>query len=143
MSYDITIRPDEKYSRSVPRETLSAFIAQLPSIRRCDRPQFVLDDKPKRWMEISLETADEDGNCIEEDGENQDTTNCVRLHIPYTYLGKKPEHDYFPTCFAIARHLGWSVYDEQSGEDIPQEAIASDTALPRKPWWRFWGETVA
>ena len=68
MSYDITTRPDEKFSRSVPREPLAAFIAQLPLIRRADEPQFVLDEKPKRWVEISLETVDEVGNCVDEDG---------------------------------------------------------------------------
>jgi hypothetical protein len=86
----------------------------------------------------SLETADEDGNCVQVEGKTYDTTNCIRLHIPYAFLGKRPERDYFPTCFAIADHLGWSVYDEQSGEDIPRDAIASDTTQPQKPWWRFW-----
>lgn len=137
MSYDITIRSDEKFSRSVPREKLAAFIAHLPSIKRSERPQFVLDDKPKRWMEISLETADEDGNSLEEDGKTYETTNCIRLHIPYAFLGKRPERDYFPTCFAIADHVGWAVFDEQSGEDIPRDAIAPDM-IPQKPWWRFW-----
>src|SRR5436190_13989574 len=122
MSYDITIRSDEKFSRSVPREPLAAFIAQLPSISRTDRSQFVLDEKPKRWMVISLETADQDGNCVEDDGKVYGTTNCLRLHISYAFLGQRPERDYFPTCFAIADHLGWSVYDEQSGEDIPRDA---------------------
>jgi hypothetical protein len=117
---------------------LAAFIAQLPSIRRADRPQFVLDEKPKRWMEISLERADEEGNGVEEEGKTYETTNCIRLHIPYAFLGKSPERDYFPTCFAIADHLGWSVYDEQSGADISRGAMASDTAPKEKPWWRFW-----
>jgi hypothetical protein len=138
MSYDITIRPDEKFSRSVPREIVAEFVATLPSIRRADSPQFVLDEKPKRWMGISLETTDEEGNCVEKVGRTYDTTNCVRLHIPYAFLGMRPDLDYFPTCFAIANHLGWSVYDEQSGEVIPRDAIASDDSQTQKPWWRFW-----
>jgi hypothetical protein len=81
MSYDLTIRPDEKFSRSVPREPLSAFISQLPSITRAARPQFVLEEKPKRWMEISLETVDADGNIIEEEGGTYDTANCIRLQF--------------------------------------------------------------
>jgi hypothetical protein len=128
MSYDLTIRPDEKFSRSVPREPLSAFISQLPSITRAARPQFVLEEKPKRWMEISLETVDADGNIIEEEGGTYDTANCIRLHIPYAFLGTRPERDYFPTAFSIADHLGWSLYDEQSGEDIPRDAIVSTQA---------------
>lgn len=138
MSYDLTIRPDEKFSRSVPRDPLAAFIAQLPFVCHADRSQFVLDEKPKRWMEISLETVDADGSRIEKDGETCDTTNCIRLHIPYAFFGKRPELDYFPTAFTIADHLGWSLYDEQSGENIPRDAIASDTTQPQKPWWRFW-----
>ena len=89
-------------------------------------------------MEISVETVDVDGNSIEEDGKIYGTTNCIRLHIPYAFLGKRPERDYFPTAFAIADHLGWSLYDEQSGEDIPREAMASDSAPKQKPWWRIW-----
>jgi len=136
MSYDITIRPDETFSRSVPRESLATFIAQLPSISRSGGSQLVLDARPKRYMTISLETADEDGDCMEDD-KTADTTNCIRLHIPYAFLGKRLERDYFPTCFAIADHLGWSVYDEQSGENIPRNAIASDLTA-QKPWWKVW-----
>src|SRR5947209_11854602 len=100
MSYDHTIRPDENFSRSVPRKMVEEFIAQLPFVRRACGPQFVLDEKPKRWMEISLETVDEGGNSIEEEGGTHETANCIRLHIPYAFLGKSPESDYFPTAFA-------------------------------------------
>ncbi|MCE9589248.1 MAG: hypothetical protein K8S99_01850 [Planctomycetes bacterium] len=144
MSYDLTIRPDEKFSRSVPREPLEAFIALLPFIAAVDRSLFVLEEKPNRRMEISLEVVDADGNWIEEVSETSDTINCIRLHVPYAFLGKRPERDYFPTAFLIADHLGWSLYDEQSGEDIPRDAVASDMTQTRtqtrtpKPWWRFW-----
>ena len=44
--------------------------------------------------------------------------NCVRFHIPYDQLGDEPERDYFPTAWAIARFLGWRLFDQQLGEYI-------------------------
>lgn len=137
MSYDITIRSDASYSRSEGRASLESFMAQLPGLRRADGPQFVLDDRPKRWLEISLESVDANGNSVEEDPPC-DTTNCIRLHIPYAFLGRRPDRDYFPTAFAIADHLGWSLYDEQSGEIIPREATAAPMIEASRPWWKIW-----
>jgi hypothetical protein len=132
MSYDLTIKGDDSYARSVPKEPTASFIAQLPDIKPNGDYGFALDRPPNRWMEIDLEVVSEEGDSIREAWREYDEFNCISLHIPYQFLGKAPERDYFPTAFAIADHVGWELYDEQTGEAVPREPTA------RKPWWWFW-----
>lgn len=131
MSFDLTIKPDDDFSRSAKVSRVRGFVARLPHLRPNGRRGFVLDDPPARWMEIDLEFIGPDGEFDEARSESGPDTNCVRLHIPYAYLGDTPERDYFPTALAIARFLGWRLHDEQSGEDIR----AGD--LPRRAWSPF------
>jgi hypothetical protein len=113
MSYDLTIRSDNHYSQRAKLKPLADFIRSLPYIRANGDPGFALDDRRSRWMEIDLEVVNEDGDNIEEFGQEYSEVNCVELHIPYALLGDAPERDYFPTADAIAKHLGWRVFDEQ------------------------------
>ena len=128
MSYDLTIRADRDYSRSTEVGRLMAFIARLPHLRPNGARRFVLDDPPSRWMNIDLEFIGPDREYDEELTERGPETNCVRLHIPYAFLGDRPERDYFPTAWAIAKFLGWRLYDQQSGEDVPDGAIPKGDA---------------
>jgi hypothetical protein len=132
MSYDLTIRGDEQHSRSTPMDALAAFIAGLPDIKPNGDMGFALDDLPKRWMEIDLEVVSEDGDSIAESWQTYEAINCVRLHIPYQFLGKAIERDYLPTAFAISEFVGWPVYDEQKDEFLAPEATRI------KSWWKFW-----
>ncbi len=138
MSFDLTIKPDDNYSRRTSKAALDSFVTQLPGVKPNGTRGFVLDERPKRWMEIDLEVVSEEGDNIEEEGETYDDINCVRLQIPYAFLGHAIERDYLPTAFAIADHLGWTLYDDQSGEPVPKDAIASKDTRPPKPWWRLW-----
>src|SRR5512135_437347 len=106
MSFDLTIKADETYSRRTPKAALDSFIAQMPGIKPNGSRGFVLDEPPKRWMEIDLEVVSEEGDNIEEDGKSYNDINCVRLHVPYAFLGDAIERDYLPTAFAIAEHIG-------------------------------------
>ena len=132
MSFDLTIKPDNDYSRSAEVDRVKTFIAQLPHLRPSGARGFVLDDRPARWMEIDLEFIGPDREFGEARSGSGPETNCARLHIPYAYLGDAPERDYFPTALAIARFLGWRLYDEQSGEDIRAGAI------PKREWAAFY-----
>src|SRR6266436_2217741 len=137
MSFDFTIKPDETYSRTTPKATLDSFVEQLPGIKPNGSRGFVLDERPKRWMEINLEVVSEEGDNIEDDGKTYDDINCVRLHIPYTCLGDAIERDYLPTAFAIADHIGWTLYDDESGGPVSKDALAPRDTKTQKPWWRF------
>ena len=132
MSYDLSIKPDETYSQFAARARVGEFILQLPHVQRNGEIGFVLDDLPNRWMEIDLEVVSEEGDNVQHAAETYDTFNCIRLHIPYPYLGDAIERDYFPTAFAIADFVGWTLYDEQIDEPAPRNAER------RKAWWRFW-----
>jgi len=83
-------------------------------------------------MEIHLEVASEEGDSVTESWRTYDTINCIRLHIPYQFLGKAVERDYLPTALAIADFVGWPLCDDQTDKFLSQEATAS------MPWWRFW-----
>lgn len=132
MSFDLTIKPDDEFSRSAKVRRVKSFIARLPHLRPNGPRGFVLDDPPGRWMEVDLEFIGPYGEYDGARSERGPDTNCVRLHIPYAYLGDTPERDYFPTGLAIARFLGWRLYDEQGGEDVRAGA------LPRREWSAFY-----
>jgi hypothetical protein len=70
-------------------------------------------------MEIDLE-----GEFVEGDGANgiqltKARVRWIELHIPYPSLGPCPERDYFPIATAIARFVGWKLYDLQTDQEIP------------------------
>jgi hypothetical protein len=136
MSYDLTIKPDDEFSRAAAVGRVLAFAAQLPHLRPNGARGFVLDDPPSRWMEIDLEFIGSDGEFDAALTNTGPDTNCINLHIPYAYLGEQPERDYFPTALALARFLGWRLYDEQSGEDIKEGAI------PRRQWTAFYRQVM-
>jgi hypothetical protein len=119
MSYDLTIRADRDYSQFVAFKPLAEFISKLPHVRANGSSGFILDDS-RRWMNIDLEVANEEGDSVEAEEEELWRVNCIRLHIPYDYLGDAPEQDYFPVAQEIAGLLGWRLYDAQTGEDVPR-----------------------
>lgn len=132
MSYDLTIRPDARFSQFKSLAHLAAFLGQQPNVKPNGNRGFVLEDA-NRWMEIDLETVSEEGDNIEDESTDLATFNCIRAHIPYSYLGEQPEHDYFPLLRSIAQQVGWQLYDEQSDGELPGEV-----GEQKKPWWRFW-----
>jgi hypothetical protein len=88
MSYDLSVRADENYSKSTAKQPLIEFMATLPNLRVNGLRGFVLDDPPKRWMEIDLEVVSGDGDNIEEPDQEYPELNCLRLHIPYGFFAK-------------------------------------------------------
>jgi hypothetical protein len=120
MSYDLQIRSDDEYSRYAAVKPLAKFIASLPGVRP-NGQSFMVNQGP-HYMEIEFEVVDADGEDIEEYGKEYPEINAVRFHIPYPHLGEAPERDYFPTVYAIAKFLGWRVFDDQRGEYLDPEA---------------------
>jgi len=94
----------------------------------CGAPRY----QTQRRHGIDLEVVSEDGDSIAESWQTYEAINCVRLHIPYQFLGKAIERDYLPTAFAISEFVGWPVYDEQKDEFLAPEATRI------KSWWKFW-----
>jgi hypothetical protein len=131
MSFDLTAQADDARSRFAPYDTLAEFVAGLPHVRRLKPDLFALDDPPARWMNISLESSDDEGDSVSASEAGRGEVNCVRFHIPYDQLGDEPERDYFPTAWAIAQFLGWRLYNEQLGEYVVEGSI------PAREWGAF------
>jgi len=74
-------------------------------------------------MNIDLAVKEADGGFTAPSELGRTDVNCVWFHIPYDQLGAEPERDYYPTAWAIARFLGWQLYDEQLGEYVTDGAI--------------------
>jgi hypothetical protein len=72
-------------------------------------------------MEIDLELVSEDGDYIgDEEGASETEINCLRLHIPYGFFRAEGfAEEYLPTALAIAKHLGWTLLDEQTDKTWP------------------------
>jgi hypothetical protein len=138
MSYDLTIAKDQKFSASTRLSDLAAFLRNIDAMQPNGDRGFVYEPSAQRHMEIDLEVVSDEGDNIEEVSTDCSEINCIRLHIPYPMLGDSPQRDYFPLAFTIAEHLGWTVYDDQSGESISPERMERDLVSTKKPWWKFW-----
>ena len=122
MSFDLTIKGDKHYSRTTERAPLASFVSQLPRIKPNGTRGFALDDPPKVWMEIDLEVVSRNGDNVEVEGQVSESINCLRLHIPYSFLKSGSlEHDYLPIAIMIVDRLGWQLYDDQN--DDPDEPM--------------------
>ena len=129
MSYDLTIRANESYSAFAECKPLAKFMRRLPKIKPNGERAYVLDDPPRRHMEIDLELVDDGGDILDDEAYTE--FNCVRLHIPQEFLSASFQRDYFPTALAIAQRLGWQLFDDQTEKLV--------TRVVEKPWWKFWG----
>lgn len=136
MSYDITIASDERFSSHYSVAELRAFLDSLPKVSPNGDRSYAFGDGKRQWMEIDPEYVSEDGDWLEE-FENSDTVNCVRLHVPYQFLGNQPERDYFPTAIQIANHIGWVAIDDQTDSPLDPSTDIGDNHNS-SPWWRFW-----
>src|SRR5262249_46575523 len=96
------------------------FSLQLPNVKLNGDRDLVLCEGDQLWMEIDLEATTGEGD-IRDDTDESTTVNCVRLHIPYGYLGGPSRHKYFETALAIAQHLQWPAIDEQTGSALLAE----------------------
>lgn len=138
--FEMTIRPDEEFSRSVNRKLVESFIEKLPGVRRNGDGAFALDLPPGRWMDIVVESRRWDGKAGER-LETEELVNCVYLRIPASVRGPEKERDYFVLAFAIAEHLGWLLYDDtDSGCCLGKGWLEKTFPVKQvpKPWWKVW-----
>ena len=112
MSYDITIQSDEECSEQTDLAGLKAFISQIPGVAPGGETGFFYTEGEQYYMEIDLEFFT--GEDLLEDLEGQ--VNRTSVHIPYANADEENMPRYFEICSRIAKHLGWQVFDEQTGE---------------------------
>ena len=63
MSYDLTIRPNERFSQYRPFAPIAAFLAEQANVKPNGNRGFVVDDG-QRWMEIDFETVSDMGKTL-------------------------------------------------------------------------------
>jgi hypothetical protein len=122
--FEVTVRPDERFTKSVGREVVETFLETIRSPRYLAmevKPQF------RRWDERVGEPVDGDGQA-----------NCVYLRIPAQARGADKDHEYFAIAFSIADHLGWLVFDDTDSGALMSRSRAEPEPPPRKPWWKVW-----
>jgi hypothetical protein len=136
MSYDLIIRADETYSRSIPHTPLQSFVDQIPNYSQ----GAFQDDSRDLFMNISLEYI---ANIEEQDSvsaSHSGLVNVIRLHIPYSKLHDDNRDDvYFDMARKIADHVGWSLYDCQTDKymNIPSDepTRAPSSAILKYAMW--------
>jgi hypothetical protein len=115
MSYDLQIRSDDDYSKSVPYGSLATFVSKLPKVKN-----FVFEDKKQQlFMNIDLEFMDKHaGESIS--GRDEGKVNVIALHIPYAFLhDDNRDTEYFDQiAYPLAKHIGWKLYDCQQDEYV-------------------------
>lgn len=126
MSYDLDVRSDDAFSEFTSFAALADFIGELDNVFPNGERCFAMRDALGAWMEIDLEVVDAEGDNIEEPSQEYPDINVVSLHIPYSVIGEGGAAvreivaaDYLPTARAIAKHLGWKLFDNQLDEYVP------------------------
>ncbi|MEZ6019119.1 MAG: hypothetical protein R3F17_03175 [Planctomycetota bacterium] len=93
MSYDIEVKSDEDRSESLPIARLREVIADMTGFTESGPESFTFESG-NLWMGLDCELMNAEGDSI---GTTPLTTfNTVSVHIPYGYLGNRPERHYFP-----------------------------------------------
>jgi hypothetical protein len=136
--FELTVRIDERFTRTVARAEVEAVISRIPGVRSTGAGKFVFDSPTSRWMDITVETREADeffGKALPA----SDQVNCVHLHIPASVRGSQKDKAYFELGLAIARDLGWVIYDDTDsgfplGDDYLERHWPSKP--PVKPWWK-------
>lgn len=119
MSYDLSIRSDDTYSETVDRAPLSAFLSALPGVARDTESHFVLEEGSGGFrVEIDLGMVSPEGDFLEE--APPDRINCIWIHVTSgrADVSEDISDAYRDVCSQIAAHVGWRVFDEQSGEYV-------------------------
>ena len=115
MSYDLRISKNKSFSAFADLLPLKKYISELPDIVPNGKGFAIDDPMTNRWMEIDLEVVSEEGDNIEESGQDFTQINCINLHILYSFLKRESfEEDYLQTALQIAKFLNWPLVDLQT-----------------------------
>lgn len=129
ISYDLTIAKNLEFSEWTSFAELAAFLNESEGVTTNGERGFMYQPVQYLHMGIDLEVVNEEGDNIEEPGTSYPEINCINLHI-----NGQEESDLEKFCFPLARsiadHLGWTAFDDQTGEPL---LFDSST-----PWWKIW-----
>ena len=107
MSYDLEVRSDDQYSRSESRERIVSFLQSLGARPTDPQGTFLLYNAPDEGQRIEIDLGYEGGG-------NGERVNFVGFGVPYPFL-EASGTKVLELAFAVSSHLGWRMYDLQSG----------------------------
>jgi hypothetical protein len=111
MSFDMTVRSDNHYAQSLPRQHVSELISSISGIRQDAATHFVLLDQHRTdsLIDLDIDFASREGDSIADACPDQ--VNCIRLYAhDEEGIARLPQ-----LCVLLAKRLGWRAYDEQAG----------------------------
>jgi hypothetical protein len=129
MSFDLVLRSDAEYSRTVSNAALVALVSSLPQVQPnggrwalCDGPV----SAPRRlWMDIGWSTIVAGG---------EERVEKIQLKIPYGFFKQESAGEYLATARRMAELLGgWEIFDEQTGR-VVGEGERLKGAIPQLPY---------
>lgn len=113
MSYDLTLKSDDHFSRRVKRRELETYLVGLGVLTPSGPDHFVLGDRSTGfYAEVDIELVSEEGDALEPGGSLE--RNCIRVHVPAAFSDPL-DPQVFDVCRRIGGQLHWRVYDEQQG----------------------------
>jgi hypothetical protein len=123
VSYDLEVRSDDRYSRSVPKSQVLEHLHGLGA-RPTGSGDFLLYSDPDRGHRIEIDLG-------AEGSDEEQEVNYVGLGVPYALLNTTGPRA-LDIAFDVASRLEWRVYDPQVGRYIAEEdrqsALATQTA---------------
>jgi hypothetical protein len=110
MSYDLEVRSDAEYSRTVPLARMASLVSGLPGVAQTGPTSFVLD-RAGAGIHLNIDVGHADHARPAAAGD--DPVSLAALLVPYAFLAKSAPVA-VEMAFRIAEALGWSVYDPQA-----------------------------
>lgn len=128
MSYDLEVRPDANYSKSVSLEKAASIVSGFAGVVRTGPRSFTLDRSPS-GIQLTIDLGYELGT-EEEAISDHHQVNCVALLVPYPFLTKSGAVA-LEMAVDIAERLGWSVYDPQGDCIVTRDSLPDALQLQR------------
>ena len=121
MSYDLTIKPDESFSRSISLRSLDEFLNRIEGVVKsgCRCSYNYGDPAGPVFIEIDADMANLDGDSILDNN----SCNRVLLHISAAFF-ESSQLKALELARSIAQELGWIIYDEQTDRQIDDDTVS-------------------
>lgn len=112
MSWYLTIRSDDRYSKFAETASLIAFLGAIPELRQTNPNSFgSVEGKP--WVQIMMAVCDSKGNY----GNNGEC--LLQINVVELVCSHSGNPDWYDGLAArIAKFLGWSAIEDHEGRQV-------------------------
>ena len=125
MSFDVTIRSDDKYRQKADLLKIKSFIGSLPNIKPAGTNQFMFGDSENEicafinlrlvneFGEESVWLREYDKSIKPQTPEELKKINSISINISYVFNVKETDDALYNHYLFISEHLGWRIFDHQ------------------------------